>query len=577
MSPEKLTVRRKLILAFGTLAALVLVVSGASLQALDGANLRFQRFIDGIHARSTTATAVRSAVADRAIAVRNLVLVTRPEDLRLEKTKVAEAHASVQAHLAQLGEQLQAPRGQPPGSNHAGAASARDRMLVQQIQAIEQTYGGVALDIVNRVLGGRQAEAITRMNDECRPLLAQLESAVQDYVQYNETHGREMSAQALDNYEAQRRLLLAACLTAFAAAALAGWWLTRSLQRALGAEPVGLSAAASCVAAGDLGSIRGSERAAAGSVLASLAAMQTALAAIVGQVRGAAGLIAAGSDQIASDSATLSQHTEEQAGNLLQTTANMGQLAGAVRSCAEAARQASHMAASASQVATRGADVVSQVVSTMVDIQASSRRIADITGTIDSIAFQTNILALNAAVEAARAGDQGKGFAVVATEVRNLAQRSAIAAREIKELIGASVGRVEDGSRLADEAGTTMQDILHNVHQVSATIAGISTMAREQSQGIDQINSAMAQLETMTQHNAAMVEASAAAADSLRDQSHRLSALVGSFRLQDDDGARGAAPQRASAAPVSRATPPSLPGAARLGQRLGQALAGPPA
>lgn len=547
MSSAQLTIRRKLLLAFGTLAVLVLLVSAASLKALDDDHARFAHFIDGIHARSSLATAMGSAVAQRAIAVRNLVLLTRPEELRQEKARVTAAHADVQARLARL-KSLRA--------RDATVSSASERMRVAQIEDIEQTYGRVAQGIVRLVQDGRQADAISRMNDECRPLLARLEKAVQDYVESNEAQGREMFAQGADSHAAQRRVLLAACLAAFAAAALAGWWLAHSLRQALGAEPAALGAAARRVAAGDLGSLRTSAHTVPGSVLASLASMQQALAGIVGQVRDAAGQIAAGSDQIASASATLSQHTDEQAGNLVQTAGSMDQLAAAVRSCAEAAHQASRMAHTACGVAARGGEVVSQVVSTMAGIQASSRRIADITGTIDGIAFQTNILALNAAVEAARAGDQGKGFAVVAAEVRSLAQRSAVAAREIKELIAASVIRVEEGGRLAGEAGATMHDTLHNVQQVAATIAGISRMAQQQSQGIDEVNAAMSQLEAMTQENAAMAEESAATADSLRDQSYRLSSLVGAFYLQEAGDPDAAQPGgRGRAVAVSKPPP----------------------
>jgi methyl-accepting chemotaxis protein-1 (serine sensor receptor) len=436
-------------------------------------------------------------------------------------------------------------------------SSDRGRALVAAIAQVEQTYGPVALKIVDLVVNQRQDEAISMMNDECRPLLARLESAVRDYVDYSEAQARATSQEAVQAHAVQRNLLLAACLAAFAAAALSGAWLMRSLRRALGTEPAGLSAAARRVADGDLGPVPDAANATPGSVLASLAAMQEALADIVGQVRGAAGQIATGSDQIAAASAALSQQTEEQASNLMQTSSHMDPLADAVRNCAEAAHQASQMARSAAQVATRGGELVAQVVSTMAEIQASSNRIADITGTIDGIAFQTNILALNASVEAARAGDQGKGFAVVAAEVRNLAQRSAVAAKEIKQLIAASVDRVQTGAGIVDEAGTTMQHIQASVQQVSVTIADISAMARDQSQGIDGINSAMSELETMTQRNAAMAEESAATADSLKDQASRLSALVDSFHLGEAAAVQAPEPVRAVPQPARLAPQPA--------------------
>ncbi|MBY0234988.1 MAG: hypothetical protein K2W93_08405, partial [Burkholderiaceae bacterium] len=211
--------------------------------------------------------------------------------------------------------------------------------------------------------------------------------------------------------------------------------------------------------------------------------------------------------------------------------ASMAQLTGTVRQTAESAVTANQLANSAAEVARRGGTVVAQVVSTMEDISASSRRITDIIGTIDGIAFQTNILALNAAVEAARAGEQGRGFAVVASEVRSLAQRSAEAAKEIKTLIGASAERVESGTQLVQNAGATMSDIVASVQRVSDIIAEISTASREQSDGINQVNSAVGQLDQMTQQNAALVEESAAAAESLRDQSGRLASAISVFRL----------------------------------------------
>ena len=235
--------------------------------------------------------------------------------------------------------------------------------------------------------------------------------------------------------------------------------------------------------------------------------------------------------QIASGNQDLSQRTEETASNLQQTASSMEELTGTVRQSAESAASANGLAGSAADVARQGGEVVARVVGTMEQIQAASRRIADIIGTIDGIAFQTNILALNAAVEAARAGEQGRGFAVVAGEVRALAQRSAEAAKEIKTLIGASVDRVEGGTALVNQAGTTMGEIVASVQRVSAIMAEINGASREQSLGLEQVNTAVAQLDQMTQQNASLVEESAAAAESLRDQAHRLAEIVAGFRL----------------------------------------------
>ena len=252
---------------------------------------------------------------------------------------------------------------------------------------------------------------------------------------------------------------------------------------------------------------------------------------VMREVRATSEDMAVAARQIASGNQDLSQRTEETASNLQQTASSMEELTSTVRHSADAAASANQLAATASGVAQRGGTVVGQVVSTMEQINNASRRIADIIGTIDGIAFQTNILALNAAVEAARAGEQGRGFAVVASEVRALAQRSAGAAREIKTLIGASVEQVEAGTRLVSEAGGTMGEIVASVGQVTSIMAEISGATREQSQGIEQVNTAVAQLDQMTQQNASLVEESAAAAESLKEQANRLAEIVAAFKV----------------------------------------------
>jgi methyl-accepting chemotaxis protein len=267
------------------------------------------------------------------------------------------------------------------------------------------------------------------------------------------------------------------------------------------------------------------------SLMQALASMQASLSGIVGQVRSATDGINTASAEIASGNQDLSARTEQAASNLEETAASMEQLTSTVRQSADSARQASQIAATNAEVATRGGQVVGQVVATMNEINTSSKKIGDIIGVIDSIAFQTNILALNAAVEAARAGEQGRGFAVVAGEVRNLAQRSAEAAKEIKGLIGSSVDRVETGSRLVAEAGTTIQEVVRNAQRIAGIIGEITAAASEQRDGIGQVNVAVSQLDQMTQQNAALVEESAAAAESLKDQAARLAQVVQVFRI----------------------------------------------
>jgi methyl-accepting chemotaxis protein len=296
-----------------------------------------------------------------------------------------------------------------------------------------------------------------------------------------------------------------------------------------------------------------------GRVLRAISVARENLADIVAQVRSGSDSIGTASAQIASGNQDLSARTEHAAGSLQQTASSMEELTSTVAQTAQSTRTASQLASSASQVAQRGGAVVAQVVSTMDEISASSRKISEIIGTIDSIAFQTNILALNAAVEAARAGEQGRGFAVVASEVRSLAQRSAAAAREIKSLIGASVERVESGSRLVADAGSTMTELVASVQRVNDIIAEISAATAEQSAGIGQVNQAVTQLDQATQQNAALVEQSAAAAESLREQSSHLASLVATFRV--GNGARshaaGPAPSPASTT-AAVAQPPGV-------------------
>ena len=293
-----------------------------------------------------------------------------------------------------------------------------------------------------------------------------------------------------------------------------------------------------------------------GQLVTAMGRMQQSLRGLVRQVQDAAGNISTASSEIATGNHDLSQRTEQTAANLEEAASSMEMLTSTVQQSAQASRQASDFASSAAEVAARGGAVVSQVVSTMDQITTSSRKIADITGVIDSIAFQTNILALNAAVEAARAGEQGRGFAVVASEVRSLAQRSAEAAKEIKELIGSSVERVEDGSRLVSQAGQTMTEIVGSVRRVSGIIHEITASAAEQSDNIGHISQSVTQLDQKTQQNAALVEQSTAASESLREQALQLTRAVSQFKLHDG-AAASAQPGGLPAAAAARGRQPA--------------------
>jgi methyl-accepting chemotaxis protein len=340
-----------------------------------------------------------------------------------------------------------------------------------------------------------------------------------------------------------------------------GTLITRHLLRQLGGEPRTAVAVARAVAEGDLTTrihLRSGDQ---DSLLCWLQNMQHSLAQAVAEVRRGSDHVAHASSEIATGNQDLSVRTEQQASELQQTASTMEQLAGTVRNNADNARQASQLAQGASTVAVKGGEVVGRVVQTMKGINESSRRIADIIGAIDGIAFQTNILALNAAVEAARAGEQGRGFAVVAGEVRSLAQRSAEAAKEIKSLIGASVERVEQGSALVDQAGSTMQEVVASIRRVSDIVGEISAASAEQNSGVAMVGDAITRMDQGTQQNAALVEQSAAAADSLRQQAQQLVKAVAVFKLNQEP-ARAAAATAAATTPAKASKPANKPVAA---------------
>jgi methyl-accepting chemotaxis protein len=345
----------------------------------------------------------------------------------------------------------------------------------------------------------------------------------------------DVAKQLHDQGMATERMLLGALAVLFVVAALTGigatTWVTRRLLSQLGGEPETAVDLARAIAAGDLSRTVTVKAGDTSSLTAALGAMNASLRSIVSEVRAGVDQIAGASSQIATGNQDLSQRTEEQASSLQQTAASMEQMTSAVSQNSGSAREASVLAGDANRAAAQGGEVVGRVVSTMSEIASQSRRIADIIGVIDGIAFQTNILALNAAVEAARAGEQGRGFAVVATEVRNLAQRSAQAAKEIKTLITDSVEQVGHGTKLAADAGAAIDEVVRRVHAVNDLISGISDASVEQSNNVAQVNQAVGQIDQMTQQNAALVEEAAAAAESLSDQAHQLAKTVAVFRV----------------------------------------------
>ena len=519
---RRLTLRTRFLLAMAIVAVSLSALGAWGVIANHVGTGRVSALFDEAQASADAVSRVREALFNMRRLQANIMAVGSSNTVEVER--LIGLWKAETAAVRKHGDAL--AKTDPDNADLAALVKAQQ----EQLTAYTGALGPIADQLQQAKLDSSAALAYAEREEPKALALMQGADAMLKATQARQAQIRQDMA-ASSTLVSNLRLVLVALTLAAVLPLL--WFTLRSV-----CEPLEQAVAvAGRIAQGDLSeTLRPEGHDETAALLRSLQRMQESLRSLVGQVRQSADSIQLASQEVAVGNLDLSQRTEQTAGNLQVTASSVMQLHGAVSQSADAARQANQLAASASAVAERGGQVVSQVVSTMDEINTSSKKIADIIGTIDGIAFQTNILALNAAVEAARAGEQGRGFAVVASEVRGLAQRSAAAAREIKALIGASVDRVEAGSKLVTDAGSTMSEIVSSVQRVTRMIGEITHAATEQSSGLGQVNQAVSELDRMTQQNAALVEQSAAAAESLKEQATRLAGLVATFRLEQGTG-----------------------------------------
>jgi len=532
MTTSGLTIGKRLALGFGSVFALMAVLAGLAIYRVGQIDSILTHINDVNNVKQRYAINFRGSVHDRSIAVRDVVLATSPAAAAPAIELIRKLDENYQKSAAPLDSLL----------------AERQDILPEEKQALLKIKDveARAQPLIAKLIALRQADdvaaAAALLDKGAAPVFVEWLASVNALIDLEEQLNKQAAGEARQVSGSFFAWMLALLAVAIAAGAVAAGTISRTLLRQLGGQPEDAVRIAGAIAAGDLSvpiAIRAGDRA---SLLFAMQGMRDSLVTIVSQVRAGTFTIAGASAEITAGNLDLAQRSERQAGTLEETASSMEELTGTVRQNADSARQANTLALSASSVAQRGGAVVAQVVQTMASINDSSHQIADIIGVIDGIAFQTNILALNASVEAARAGEQGRGFAVVAAEVRNLAQRSASAAKEIKQLIGDSVAKVDGGSKLVDEAGRTMEEILASVRQVTDIMGQISLASQEQSAGIVQVNEAVAQMDEATQQNATLVEQAGAAASSLQEQAEQLAQLVSVFKL--DAPAAGDTAQR---------------------------------
>ena len=489
-------------------------------------------------AKNLKAGEMKSSMLETGIAMRNIGLQSDVSLMQKEEQKVKDQRTRYDKALADL---------------KALGLNDGEKKVLADISKLDADTDSAFKEAIGQVLAFNSEGAAKVISGRIDPLNQQTLVEINKLVAMQQTNAK----QVMDGSVTADRSLMFALFGLGAVAVALGVVGAVVITRSIIVPLSGAVQVAKKVAAGELTSdVRVEGKDETSELLQALKDMNESLAKTVGEVRSGTEMITTASQEIASGNADLSARTESQASSLEETASSMEELTSTVKQNADNARQANQLAVTASSVAEKGGSVVSQVVETMGSIKASSSKIVDIIGVIDGIAFQTNILALNAAVEAARAGEQGRGFAVVASEVRNLAQRSAGAAKEIKSLIGDSVDKVDAGSRLVDEAGQTMDLIVTSIRQVADIMGEITAATQEQSNGIEEVNQAITQMDEMTQQNAALVEQSAAAAESMQEQAELLAQAVSVFKLSHDGGMRAASPASAVArvsAPVQRA------------------------